>query len=140
MPYFLGDRSAFKTVLKKIAQCFASGITQFLNQHTLKYQKHSKHFVCRGLLDFQVCPLCHPTTTFKCLRHRNNYAARAPRLTRARKVIRDSVQSSAGLLKVHICRCFQKMSLILCNSHIRPICRITFIIKLQTSCGALVTL
>ena len=54
-----------------------------------------------------------------------------------RKVIRDSVQSSAGLLKVHICRCFQKISLILCNSDI--IFRITFIIKLQTSCGALVT-
>ena len=76
--------------------------------------------------------------TFKCLRHRNNYAARAPRLTRTRKVIRDSVQSSAGLLKLHIFRCFQKMSLILCNSDI--IFRITFIIKLQTSCGALVTL
>ena len=56
--------------------------------------------------------------------HRNNYAA--------------SVQSSAGLLKVHIVRCFQKISLILCNSDI--IFRITFIIKLQTSCGALVTL
>ena len=56
-------------------------------------------------------------------------------LTRTRKVIRDSVQSSAGLLKVHIFRCFQKISLILCNSD-----RITFIIKLQTSCGALVTL
>ena len=65
-------------------------------------------------------------------------AARAPRLTRTRKVIRDSVQSSAGLLKVHIFRCFQKISLILCNSDI--IFRITFIIKLQTSCGALVTL
>ena len=50
-----------------------------------------------------------------------------------RKVIRDSVQSSAGLLKVHIFRCFQKISLILCNSDI--IFRITFIIKLQTSCG-----
>ena len=79
-----------------------------------------------------------PSTTFKCLRHRNNYAARGPRLTRTRKVIRDSVQSSAGLLKVHIFRCFQKISLILCNSDI--IFRITFIIKLQTSCGALVTL
>ena len=54
------------------------------------------------------------------------------------KVIRDSVQSSAGLLKVHIFRCFQKISLILCNSDI--IFRITFIIKLQTSCGAIVTL
>ena len=72
-----------------------------------------------------------PSTTFKCLRHRNNYAARAPRLTRTRKVIRDSVQSSAGLLKVHIFRCFQKISLILYNSDI--IFRITFIIKLQTS-------
>ena len=61
-----------------------------------------------------------------------------PRLTRTRKVIRDSVQSSAGLLKVHIFRCFQKISLILCNSDI--IFRITFIIKLQTSCGAIVTL
>ena len=61
-----------------------------------------------------------------------------PRLTRTRKVIRDSVQSSAGLIKVHICRCFQKISLILCNSDI--IFRITFIIKLQTSCGAIVTL
>ena len=79
-----------------------------------------------------------PSTTFKCLRHRNNYAARAPRLTRTRKVIRDSVQSSAGPLKVHIFRCFQKISLILCNSDI--IFRITFIIKLQTSCGAIVTL
>ena len=48
-------------------------------------------------------------------------------LTRTRKVIRDSVQSSAGLLKVHIFRCFQKISLILCNSDI--IFRITFIIK-----------
>ena len=57
---------------------------------------------------------------------------------RTRKVIRDSVQSSAGLLKVHILRCFKKISLILCNSDI--IFRITFIIKLQTSCGALVTL
>ena len=76
--------------------------------------------------------------TFKCLRHRNNYAARAPRLTRTRKVIRDSVQSSADLLKVHIFRCFQKISLILCNSDI--IFRITFIITLQTSCGAIVTL
>ena len=54
---------------------------------------------------------------------------------RTRKVIRDSVQSSAGLLKVHIFRCFQKICLILCNSDI--IFRITFIIKLQTSCGAL---
>ena len=54
------------------------------------------------------------------------------------KVIRDSVQSSAGLLKVHILRCFQKNSLILCNSDI--IFRIMFIIKLQTRCGALVTL
>ena len=53
-------------------------------------------------------------------------------------MIRDSVQSSAGLLKVHIFRCFQKISLILCNSDI--IFRITFIIKLQTSCGAIVTL
>ena len=43
-----------------------------------------------------------------------------------------------GLLKVHIFRCFQKISLILCNSDI--IFRIAFIIKLQTSCGALVTL
>ena len=59
-------------------------------------------------------------------------------LTRTRKVIRDSVQWSAGLLKVHIFRCFQKISLILCNSDI--IFRITFIMKLQTSCGALVTL
>ena len=50
-------------------------------------------------------------------------------------MIRDSVQSSAGLLKVHIFRCFQKISLILCNSDI--IFCITFIIKLQTSCGAL---
>ena len=33
-------------------------------------------------------------------------------------MIRDSVQSSAGLLKVHIFRCFQKISLILCNSDI----------------------
>ena len=65
-------------------------------------------------------------------------AARAPRLTRTRKVIRDSVQSSAGLLKVHIFRCFQKISLILCNSDV--IFRIKFIIKLQTSCGAIVTL
>ena len=46
---------------------------------------------------------------------------------RTRKVIRDSVQSSDGLLKVHIFRCFQKISLILCNSDI--IFRITFIIK-----------
>ena len=60
------------------------------------------------------------------------------RLTRTRKVIRDSVQSSAVLIKVHIFRCFQKISLILCNSDI--IFRITFIIKLQTSCGAIVTL
>ena len=59
-------------------------------------------------------------------------------ITTPRKVIRDSVQSSAGLLKVHIFRCFQKISLILCNSDI--IFRITFIIKLQTSCGAIVTL
>ena len=63
---------------------------------------------------------------------------RVPRLTRTRKVIRDSVQSSAGLPKVHIFRCFQKISLILCNSDI--IFRITFIIKLQTCCGAIVTL
>ena len=63
---------------------------------------------------------------------------RAPRLTRTRKVIIDSVQSSAGLLKVHIFRCFQKICLILCNSDI--IFRITFVIKLQTSCGAIVTL
>ena len=76
--------------------------------------------------------------TFKCLRHRNNYAVHASRLTRTRKVIRDSVQSNAGVLKVHIFRCFQKISLILCNSDI--IFRIMFIIKLQTSCGALVTL
>ena len=61
-----------------------------------------------------------------------------PGLTRTRKVIRDSVQSSAGLLKLHIFRCFQKISLILCNSDI--VFRIMFIIKLQTSCGALVTL
>ena len=53
-------------------------------------------------------------------------------------MIRDSVQSSAGLLKVHIFRCFQKISLILCNSDI--IFRIMYIIKLQSSCGALVTL
>ena len=53
---------------------------------------------------------------------------------RTRKVIRDSIQSSAGLLKVHIF----SISLILCNSDI--IFRIMFIIKLQTSCGALVTL
>ena len=33
-------------------------------------------------------------------------------------MIRDSVQSSAGLLKVHIFRCFQKICLILCNSDI----------------------
>ena len=68
---------------------------------------------------------------------RTSGSTRAPRLTLIRKVIRDSVQSSAGLLKVHIFRCFQKISLILCNSDI--IFRITFIIKLQTSCGALVT-
>ena len=74
----------------------------------------------------------------KCLRHRNNYTALAARVTRIRKVIRDSVQSSVGLLKVHIFRCFQKISLILCNSDI--IFRIMFIIKLETSCGALVTL
>ena len=55
-----------------------------------------------------------------------------------RKVIRDSVQSSAGLPKVHIFRCFQKICLVLCNSDI--IFRITFIIKLQTCCGAIVTL
>ena len=36
-------------VLKKIAQCFQSGIMQFLNQHTSKYQKRSKHFVCTRL-------------------------------------------------------------------------------------------
>ena len=73
-------------------------------------------------------------------RARRARAARAPRLTRTRKVIRDSVQSSAGLLKVglHIFRCFQKISLILCNSDI--IFRIMFIIKLQSSCWALVTL
>ena len=64
--------------------------------------------------------------------------SRAPRLTRTRKVIRDSVQSSAALLKVHIFRCFQTISLLLCNSDI--ICRIMFIIKLQSSCGARVTL
>ena len=46
MPYLLAGRSDFKTVLKKIAQCFASGITQFLSQHTSKYQKRSKHCVC----------------------------------------------------------------------------------------------
>ena len=53
-------------------------------------------------------------------------------------MIRDSVQSSAGLLKVHMFRCFQKISLILCNSDI--IFRIMFIIKLQSSRGALVAL
>ena len=42
----LADRGDFKMVLKKIAQCFPSGIMQFLNQHTSKYQKRSKHFVC----------------------------------------------------------------------------------------------
>ena len=49
MPYVWADRSDFKTVLEKIAQCFPSGITQFLNQHTSKYQKRSKHFVCTRL-------------------------------------------------------------------------------------------
>ena len=47
----LADRGDFKMVLKKIAQCFPSGIMQFLNQHTSKYQKRLKHFVCN---DFQV--------------------------------------------------------------------------------------
>ena len=42
----LADRGDFKMVLKKIAQCFPSGIMQFLNQHTSNYQKRSKHFVC----------------------------------------------------------------------------------------------
>ena len=42
----LADRGDLKMVLKKIAQCFPSGIMQFLNQHTSKYQKRSKHFVC----------------------------------------------------------------------------------------------
>ena len=36
-------------VLNKIAQCFPSGIMQFLNQHTSKYKKRSKHFVCTRL-------------------------------------------------------------------------------------------
>ncbi len=31
------------------AQCFPSGIMQFLNQHTSRYQKRSKHFVCTQL-------------------------------------------------------------------------------------------
>ena len=48
-------------------------------------------------------------------------------------MIRDSVQSSAGLLKVHIFRCFQKINLILCNSDI--IFRITFIIKVRRGSG-----
>ena len=45
----LADRGDFKMVLKKIAQCFQGGIMQFLNQHTSKYQKRSKHFVCTRL-------------------------------------------------------------------------------------------
>ena len=52
-------------------------------------------------------------------------------------MIRDLVQSSAGLLKVHVFRCFQKISL-LCNSDI--IFRVMSIIKLQTRCGVLVRL
>ena len=36
-------------VLKKIAQCLPSGIMQFLNEHTSKYQKRSQHFVCTRL-------------------------------------------------------------------------------------------
>ena len=48
-------------VLKKIAQCFSSGIMQFLNHHTSKYQKRSKHFVCTRLPG--NAPLCHPTIT-----------------------------------------------------------------------------
>ena len=44
--HVLADRGDFKMVLKKIAQCFPSGIMQFLSQHTSKYQKRSKHFVC----------------------------------------------------------------------------------------------
>ena len=47
-------------VLKKIAQCFPSGIMQFLNQHTSKYQNAQNILY---VLDFQVCPLCHPTTS-----------------------------------------------------------------------------
>ena len=35
---------------------------QFLNQHTSKYQKRSKHFVC-SLLDFQVRLCLHLLAT-----------------------------------------------------------------------------
>ena len=35
---------------------------------------------------------------------------RAPRLTRTRMVIRDSVQSNAGLLKVHILGVFKQLA------------------------------
>ena len=44
--HVLADSGDLKLVLNKIAQCFPSGIMQFLNQHTSKYQKRSKHFVC----------------------------------------------------------------------------------------------
>ena len=95
--------------------------------------RHNQTSQASKASDFPRHPLLSNVYVIEILRR-----ARAPRLTRTRKVIRDSVQSSAGLLKVHIFRCFQKISLILCNSDI--IFRITFIIKLQTSCGALVTL
>ena len=47
LQYVLADRGDFKRVVKN-AQCFPTGIMQFLNQHTSKYQKLSKHFVRRG--------------------------------------------------------------------------------------------
>ena len=46
----LGDRMILNGS-KNIAQCFPIGIMQFLNQHTPKYQKRSKHFVCTRLPD-----------------------------------------------------------------------------------------
>ncbi len=66
------------------------------------------------------------------------HAPSAPRVTREPYIIGDSVQSTAILLKLHMFRCFQKISLILYNSE--HIFCIMYIIKSQTSRRTKVTL
>ena len=63
---------------------------------------------------------------------------RTPRVTRIENILRESVQSTIGRLKLHLFRYFKKINLILFNSE--HILRIMYITKSQTIRGVIVTL
>ena len=63
---------------------------------------------------------------------------RTPHVTRIENILRESVQSTVGSLKLHLFRYFKNINLLLFNSE--HILRIMYITKSQTIRGVIVTL